>query len=90
MTTWNYRMTRDRVPDGLGGQSDVFAIREVYYDADGKPTSWSKDPIAAGGETVQEAGDDLSLMGRALGRPVLDLTLDPPQFVDLRTFTRKP
>lgn len=86
--TWNYRMTRELLPDGLGGLSDVFAIREVYYDDDGNPTSWSKDPIAAHGETWRDAAEDLTLMGVALGAPILDLTLDPPAFVDHHEFMR--
>lgn len=78
MTTWNYRVTVTREPDGLGGTEEVFAIREVYYNEAGRPISWSEQAIAPVGDSWKSVADDLAKMGRAVGIPVLDLTGERP------------
>ena len=69
MSHWNYRMTRET----LEGGEHLYSIREVYYDEDGKPNGWTKDPIAASGESAIEAFDELSRMTGCIAAGVLDL-----------------
>jgi hypothetical protein len=58
--SWNYRIVNDHYG---------YAIREVYYD-EGVPSSWSEMTIAEG-ETLEELGDEMALIQRALNTPVL-------------------
>lgn len=69
MSGWNYRITRETFPDG----EHMFAIREVYYDDDGKPNGWTKEPIAAVGDTAIEVLDTLGRMSGCGAAGVLDL-----------------
>jgi hypothetical protein len=48
--SWNYRIIRDKQADG----SYWLAVHEVFYEADGTPTSCTKEPISVEGETVEE------------------------------------
>jgi hypothetical protein len=64
--SWNYR--RMRVKDG---DDFVFAVYEVYYDPDGKPTGWSTTPacIISDSEDFTEV---MVQMTRCFMEPVLD------------------
>lgn len=79
MSTWNYRVTMTR-----GVDEDVYQIREVYYDDDGQPSSWSTDPITPLGESWQELAEDLVKMQRAVSVPALDLTGEKPREMTLK------
>lgn len=72
--TWHYALSREQTDDG----EYFFEVREVYLDDQGELSTWSKDPVRAGGETWNEAVDDLARYTSAMGRLVLDLTVDPP------------
>lgn len=82
-TTWRYAMTRETDEDG----EHFFTIREVYTSDDGT-LSWTAIGVAARGDTWSECGDDLAKMGRAIGSPVLDISVDPPQWLDPRTLIK--
>ena len=82
-TTWRYAITSED-HDG----EDFYTVREVYTSPNGA-LSWTENPIAARGDGWMECADDLARMGRAVGGPVLDLTLDPTAFVSPRTLPRK-
>lgn len=72
--SWRYIASRDRV-NGV----DVWGIREIY-DMGGRTES-TVDPF---GNTFGELKHDLEAMLAGMGGGVfLDLTLDPPQIVDL-------
>lgn len=72
--SWNYRVVRESVPVlGTSESEDVFTIREIYYDDDGRPELWSSDACHPQGETFNELCDDLGFMFRALGEPVLEM-----------------
>lgn len=58
---WNYRITFDGVE---------YAVREVYYDAAGYPTSWT-DVVTITGLTVSEIHDTIELMKLALEKDVI-------------------
>ena len=76
--TWNHRVTRELLEDG----SELFAIREVHYDTDGAVVGWTRDPIAAVGDTAEDVAWALQKMLEGAGRPVLDLAdleLEPAQ-----------
>lgn len=68
--TWNYRIVRHHEPE------EWYALHEVFYDAAGRPTMMTADPIdfACGGDEGPE-GITRSLemaLADAKGRPVLD------------------
>ena len=82
-TTWRYAMTRE-VHDG----EPFYTIREVYSSDDGK-VGWTEDAIAARGDSWQECGDDLSLMGRALGSNILDISGETYEWIKPREATER-
>lgn len=67
---WDYRVVRELDKNG----DNFFVVREVHYDADGKP-SWCPDYFAFPmGETVSELANNLGILVMALGLPVLSLS----------------
>jgi hypothetical protein len=42
--SWNYRLVRYEVDDGLGSAETVYAVHEVYYDKAGRPDSLTENP----------------------------------------------
>ena len=72
--SWNYRMFHRTVPDGVGGTSDEFTIREAYYNKKGKVDSWSAEPSHPYGETKLDLMQDVTHMGAAISQPVIELT----------------
>lgn len=73
LTHWNYRIVRDvhRVGDE---DHESFSIREVYYDDGGKIESWTADPCYPAGDTWVDLVDDYSIMQRAIGLAVVDVS----------------
>lgn len=51
---------------------DEYSIREVYYDKNGKPTSWTSQPQYLCSETVEGLMDDMLLLKQAFKRPILE------------------
>ena len=81
--TWRYAMTRE-VHDGEA----FYTIREVYTSDDGK-IGWTQDAIAARGDTWQQCGNDLALMGRAVGSSILDISGDGYEWILPREATAR-
>ncbi len=50
---WRYQLTKETV-DG----HEQFAVREVYFDDDGK-VSWTQDPIQIVGDSEQDITETL-------------------------------
>jgi hypothetical protein len=65
--SWNYRVVREVADD-----EDVFTVREVFYDDDGKPEYWS-DACSPQGETHDGLRADLGYMLMALEQPVVEM-----------------
>jgi hypothetical protein len=65
---WNYRICRE-TRDG----EFFFTLREVYYDAEGKPNGWTAEPVDFAGETWRDVADGISLASGCIGRAILDL-----------------
>jgi len=61
---WNYRVTFD---------GNEYAVREVYYDSAGYPTSWTVNAIPITGLTLSEIHDTLELMKLALEKEVITI-----------------
>ena len=73
--TWNHRVLRQT--HRLGGEDHVgFGVHEVYYDDDGKPTSWTVEPVTVAGDTWKETCDFHAIMGRAFSLRVLEVVGD--------------
>lgn len=58
MLTWNYRVIRTPRPNN----EFEFFVHEVYYDAQGNPTSWSESPMSAMGYDSANLKRDLQHM----------------------------
>jgi len=58
-----------------------FEVREVEFHGDGSVVQWSTERAVIGGDTWQEAAEDLAQMASTLGQRVLDLTQDPPRMI---------
>jgi hypothetical protein len=81
--TWNYRVFRQKLPDG----SVELSIREAFYDCDGEhdgqactedhvPHSWSASAEDASAENEEELNFIVQGMLKALERPALTLSED--------------
>jgi len=71
---WGYRIVHRtyQMPKELGGGVEhMYAVHEVYWD-DGGAYSITEDPVAALGDTFEEAKDDYRLMAEAFRKPVLE------------------
>lgn len=60
--SWNYRIIRS-----FGGS---LGIHEVYYDEKG-PRTWTENPMALYGETLDGLKEDFMMMAQALLKPIL-------------------
>lgn len=80
--SWNYRIVRTVHQVG-DEEHEWYTIREVYYDAEGNITSWTKDPCYPAGDTWQECYDDLAIMGRVVNFPIVDVSSGKPVEVPL-------
>lgn len=68
---WNYRVLRQRTPDG----DTHLQIHEVYYNKKGRPYAATENGIAVGGATRKEMQREIERMRRALSKPILDFEL---------------
>lgn len=75
--SWNYRVFRESYPGG----AEEYVIREAYYDGRGcekgtrgcdcVPKSWTSDPVAPSGTTINDLRWSLKSMLKALDGKVL-------------------
>ena len=65
---WNYRITyRPSQPE------QGFGIREVFYNDNGEPVSYTDRSIEPYGETKEELISDLAYMIQAISQDIVDL-----------------
>lgn len=64
--SWNYRVIKTII-----GGEESYGIHEVYYDEQGKPKMYSKDPVPAYGETLLELKEDMERLLKAFNTPIL-------------------
>jgi hypothetical protein len=69
--SWNYRVTRQ-----TGHGVELSAIREAYYEGDGRemPHGWFAESVEIKFESLDDFRDFLKLMFVALDKPVLNLS----------------
>lgn len=84
--SWNYRIVREvhKVGDR---EYPSYDIREVYYDDEednNKITSWTSDSCYPSGDTWIECGEDLAIMGRAIGAKIVDISTGKAIEMDTR------
>lgn len=65
--TWNYRIIKYTDSEG----TSHFGIHEVYYDATGRPETYTESACSPYGESFDEFESDLNHMAEALRLPVL-------------------
>jgi hypothetical protein len=78
--TWDYRVVRHK---GVHDMGDFLQIHEVYYDENGMPDMVTEDPVAAGGETIEEVRQVLEWMLAATEKPILDFDSFPSPYQEL-------
>ncbi len=66
--TWNYRVIEHDTPESDIGS---FGIHEVYYDEQGRVSTWTERAVAVTAESVAALQEELEIMAEALNRPVL-------------------
>jgi len=54
MTTWNYRRMKISYELPAGKSEDQFAIHEVHYGDDGKPHSYTANPVVPQGVDLED------------------------------------
>jgi len=72
---WNYRLTVRTVDD-----TELWEVREIYYNKAGNVVTWSESPVAASGESWAELVDDLSRMSSLAREKIWDI--DAEQWVN--------
>jgi len=60
---WNYRIFKRN----YSGET-LYELHETFYDDEGKPDSWSKEPEFGPCESVHDLMEDLRLMLKDAGR----------------------
>ena len=65
--TWDYRIIWRECLN-----SKAYEIYEVYYDREGKVSSWTYEGASATGNTLEELKESFELYKQAFSRPVLD------------------
>lgn len=66
--TWNYRVYKCKEKE-----EEYYAIHEAYYAPyKEEPHSYTVDPVAPMGNTLEELRSDLQMMLAALDKPVID------------------
>lgn len=74
--TWNHRVMIHRHDN----DETYYAIHEVYYGVDGADSvSWTDNPVAPYGETIEELRETLERMLKALDKPILEYS----KYVDI-------
>ena len=66
--SWNYRIIKKKWAEDY----TEFAVHEVYYDDDGKPTAVTETSVYPIGETEEELHRDFKNYSRAFTEPVLN------------------
>ncbi len=64
--TYHYRVIRH-----TNGEDSVLILHEVHFDAAGTCRGWTEDGVAVSAENLEELGDVLLRMARALLKPIL-------------------
>ena len=78
MGHWNHRVVK-RIVREAGEDVEWFGIHECFYErSDESDPGWTDEPIAVGGESVDELRETLERMMRALDKPVIDDTEKEP------------
>lgn len=54
-----------------GAKNIYLQIHEVYYNNDGKPTSYTENAVGVGGDNVEGITWVLEMMSKCLEKPVL-------------------
>jgi hypothetical protein len=72
--SWNYRVIRSLDPDADVEPEYTYAIHEVYYSEDDGLSSWTQDPVAFFGDSLEDLRDMILIkLHRALTLPVLEV-----------------
>jgi len=76
LSHWNHRVIKRSFPRANGNVDVMYGIHEVYYDADGKPVTCTKEAVEVVGENEEALQQTLEWMKLALTKPVLDFDKD--------------
>lgn len=70
--SWNYRVMRREFKNSSGEVEEEFGIYEVYYDENGEPNGWTKEPRPITAESLEGLKWVHEKIAEAMGKPVLD------------------
>ena len=79
--TWNHRVIKRKYETG----EEYFAIHEVYYDDDGKPTQVTALPVSIFEDNMDDLANTLARLLESLSKPVLDYDEEFPDVWSNRT-----
>lgn len=79
---WTYRIFRD--------QNGRYSIREVYYERDGRLISYSKNPVAPVGASLEDLIQLVQWFREAFDSPVLSLEAIEAEVSARPVLTKKP
>lgn len=69
--TWNYRVMRHE-QKAADVEEITYHFHEVHYNEDDSVRSWTQEPCAPMGETLEELSGDIAWFIAALAKPILD------------------
>jgi hypothetical protein len=62
--SWNHRVIKEE-------GEDLFQIHEVYYDDEGNIVTWTAEPVAPCGESLEILIKEIAMFLQAVDKPVL-------------------
>ena len=69
MKTWEYRIIKHDT-----GETEYYAVHEVYFDKSGKAEGWTEEPVSISGDNQQEVQKILGQMAKNCKNSVLNET----------------
>lgn len=79
MGFWNYRVLKKKWNEELTS----YAVCEVYYDAEGKPSSWIWDKNIMNSYSYEELELNISVIQKAFEKPVLEIAGDDEFLIEI-------
>lgn len=71
MSHWNYRVIKRQFED----DEVSFDVCEVYYNAEGKPTSWISDKNVLSQDSMEDLQETMKRVEEAMRKPILEMVV---------------
>lgn len=73
--SWNHRILASEHKNEM-----YYQIYEVYYDDNGKPNSYTENPITIGGDNIESIKWQLDHISKCLDKPILSIKDFPNEY----------